>query len=90
MFAYIKLLILLILLNIAGGTSKSRSHRTKISRVSKSCAPDCDNRYVWFTRSIHDEVPNTDKYQPLYRTNNLRKLLFRKELNMAMDQLLTT
>lgn len=52
-----------ILLNIVYGSYETPFHNRKPAPLFKQRLPDYDNRYVWFTRDIHDEIQQGETNQ---------------------------
>lgn len=51
----LKLFIYVLLFNILCGSYASPYQNHKLSQFYKQRLPEYDNRYVWFTREIHDD-----------------------------------
>jgi hypothetical protein len=63
-----KLFLVVILLIILHGSCETSYQNRKVSQLYKHRSQDHDNRYVWFTRDIHDN-------------DNQRKILLKKLTN---------
>jgi hypothetical protein len=86
----IQLLILFILLTFVHGTSKPSHEKPKLYELLKPMKQDHDNRYVWFTRNIHDELQNEPQNQEQVRKNNLNGFFHYKKWPVKVKKLFTT
>jgi len=64
-----KLFLVVILLIILHGSCETSYQYRQVSQLFKQRLQDHDNRYVWFTRDIHDKDNDN---------NNQRKILLKK------------
>jgi hypothetical protein len=79
-----KLFVFFVLLNIFRGSYETPYQNRKISQLSKPRVPDYDNRYVWFTRNIHDEDNNHNRREILLK--KLNNIFYRKNSNRKLNQ----
>lgn len=68
-----KLFLIFILLIILHGSYETTYQNRKLSQVFKQRTQEHDNKYVWFTRDIHDH--NNDN-------NNQQEILLKKLHNI--------
>lgn len=71
-------LILILLCSIYGFPTKSRL-KNKIHEIFNAKSKDYDNRYVWFTRNIHDDNNNPDDYELDSEHFHTKKLSVKKQ-----------
>jgi hypothetical protein len=65
------------------GSYDTSSHPRKLSQLFQQRSPEHDNRYVWFTRDIHDEDANNQRKIFLKKLN---KILSRKDANTKLNK----
>ena len=84
MFSIRLLILFLLICSIHGAPKPSR--RKEKPQLLKSLTPDYDNRYVWFTRDVHNE-----RRQNLnqLRSNNFHRFLFQKTSTMKDERTLS-
>ncbi len=79
-----KLFIIFILLNILCGSYVLSYQTRKLLQLFKQHTSDHDNRYVWFTRNIHDEDEHVNQKEIFFKKIN--KIFSRKISPMKFKQ----
>lgn len=80
-----RLLIILILFNVASTAFNPFSIKKKLYQYRTSPESETDNRYVWFTRSISSEAADQTDYQELFH-NKFHDFIFRKKLRSKIKK----
>ena len=81
--AYAKFLLLILLINIVCGPSEGASiNKRKAKKVLRPMLPEHDNRYVWFTRDIHEDT-NIEQHQS--EEQHLSKVSSEHLLNILLN-----
>jgi hypothetical protein len=88
-----QVLTCLLLLNIVCGSYETPYSRRKLYQLLKNHPPEYDNRYVWFTRNIHNEIKRTvnreEQKQQLDQVKNTNNVFYRKHSVVKFDKILT-
>jgi hypothetical protein len=71
------------------GTHEQSHLKQKLQQLLKPLTPDYDNRYVWFTRNIHNEIKSEKQNQEQLRKNNFNGFFYHKDPAVKSKKLFT-
>ncbi|UJR22300.1 hypothetical protein I4U23_025358 [Adineta vaga] len=80
---YAKILLIILLLNVVCKSTEATSSKRKGLKLTRPISPEHDNRYVWFTRDIHEDT-NIDEFQS--QMEHSKKYSSKDMLNILLNK----